>query len=567
MERTSPPKIPPRKVAFLGNTNNDKKLCRSLPAVSLSSLNHQEGSYKRTPPTSHSRPLPSHSYKEISSSKPLHDPSAPPPLPPHVISTPLPTSHVIKKKPVPLPRSVSSKSASSTSTPRKSLSTQQLTQNIPPPLSPRGAVSEGSTSFNTPPPPIPQHRRTTQSPGSQTNATDLFRQAIRQNNLSLISSLLTYLDPNLTFDKAGTTPLHVASSNPPSSSCISLLLSLGGDIHRGDAEGNTPLHLAAKDGLMDIIELLIRNGASILSENREGVLPLHFFAHSSPSREYEDKQTQQTIDLLFPPSTPADSLLTDHRESPLHYACQGGANEVIIKSIIQKGGSIHLNSGKGVTPLSLAKQRTPPEEGRRVAAFLFGEYAQQSIAEEGGEGRGSLDQWEEGSEGGGREGGMRAKERRMARMMKNQTQTAWADLIRAGERQGLLRMREEGEEGEEGGVRPNCPPRPASFVRTSVFYFILFYFILFYFILFYFILFYFILFYFILFYFILFFFILFYFSFFFFSFLFSFFFLIPFFSHFSPLPDRKKYTTLLPPSPPPPNPPLKRGRITRIKQF
>ena len=74
-------------------------------------------------------------------------------------------------------------------------------------------------------------------------------------------------------DMHDTTPLHVAVD------CrwvdvVGVLLDNGADVDKPDAAGATPLHYAAQDGIEPIARLLIKRGASVAAENEDGKTPL-----------------------------------------------------------------------------------------------------------------------------------------------------------------------------------------------------------------------------------------------------------------------------------------------------
>ncbi|MGC9105409.1 MAG: ankyrin repeat domain-containing protein [Thermoprotei archaeon] len=47
------------------------------------------------------------------------------------------------------------------------------------------------------------------------------------------------------------------------------------DVNIRDKDGNTPLHLAAWYGYLDIVKFLVEHGADVNARNAEGNTPLH----------------------------------------------------------------------------------------------------------------------------------------------------------------------------------------------------------------------------------------------------------------------------------------------------
>ncbi len=66
--------------------------------------------------------------------------------------------------------------------------------------------------------------------------------------------------------------LHASACWPP---CLELLLPLGLPLDEPDADGDTPLHLAAQGGSADAVRMLARAGANINARNSSGASALH----------------------------------------------------------------------------------------------------------------------------------------------------------------------------------------------------------------------------------------------------------------------------------------------------
>lgn len=78
-------------------------------------------------------------------------------------------------------------------------------------------------------------------------------------------------DPSLRDARSqlGSTPLHLAATNPDRST-ITVLLAAGADPNARDAEGSTPLHMAAYASKGDNVRQLLEGGADPLLKNNGG---------------------------------------------------------------------------------------------------------------------------------------------------------------------------------------------------------------------------------------------------------------------------------------------------------
>lgn len=119
-------------------------------------------------------------------------------------------------------------------------------------------------------------------------------------------------------------PLHEATFRQPTDSdggLISFLVSKGANIHEGDENGSTPLHLAATANNTLSIEELIRNGANINYTANNGITPLHAAA----------------------------------------YSCKPEATSLLI----EKGANIEAKLENGMTPLYMAENSTAANKDRQ----------------------------------------------------------------------------------------------------------------------------------------------------------------------------------------------------------
>ena len=117
--------------------------------------------------------------------------------------------------------------------------------------------------------------------------------------------------------------------------CILPILALGSNhlVKTEDKDGWTPLHLAAQEGHLDIVELFLSMAGLAVSVNAQasnGRTPLHNAVLKGKTHVAE-----------FLIKQGASVVVTDCKKwSPLHVACQHGYYE-IVKLIVDRGACIN----------------------------------------------------------------------------------------------------------------------------------------------------------------------------------------------------------------------------------
>ena len=81
-------------------------------------------------------------------------------------------------------------------------------------------------------------------------------------------------DPNET-DEDGNSPLHMAFKEGKSDT-VRVLLERGADPNKPNEDGNTPLHKAARYGNKEAAQLLLNRGADPHKTNKSGRTPLEY---------------------------------------------------------------------------------------------------------------------------------------------------------------------------------------------------------------------------------------------------------------------------------------------------
>ena len=106
--------------------------------------------------------------------------------------------------------------------------------------------------------------------------------AVIEDNLSEVERIIQQnpqmvKDPFVLYDTWDLYLLDYAIINNGSYDCVALLISLGADIDRSNYSGPTPLHYAAKNGDVRVIELLLQYQPEIRLDEHGGS-PLHWAA-------------------------------------------------------------------------------------------------------------------------------------------------------------------------------------------------------------------------------------------------------------------------------------------------
>ncbi|XP_030264677.1 ankyrin repeat and SOCS box protein 16 isoform X2 [Sparus aurata] len=159
-------------------------------------------------------------------------------------------------------------------------------------------------------------------------------------------------DPDL-LAADGSAALHLCTS-AQSFQCAELLLDGGAEVNMRTKESRlTPLHVAARRGLEEHVELLLGHGADVLATNREGETPLNA-ACSGAERPSEAGRYLRVIQKLL--AAGADPWTAGRKQhTPLHNACANCSSR-IVKVLLQHGARADVVNCAGYTPMDCLLQ-------------------------------------------------------------------------------------------------------------------------------------------------------------------------------------------------------------------
>lgn len=177
-------------------------------------------------------------------------------------------------------------------------------------------------------------------------------------------------DPDL-MAADGSAPLHLCTS-AQSFHCAELLLEGGAEVNVRTRESRlTPLHVAARRGLEEHVELFLSHEADVLATNREGETPLNA-ACSGAERPSEAGRYLRVIQKLL--DAGADAGTAGRKQhTPLHNACANCCPR-IVDVLLLHGAKADVTNCAGYTPMDCLLQVVedfPDQQPEAIARSLL----------------------------------------------------------------------------------------------------------------------------------------------------------------------------------------------------
>jgi ankyrin repeat protein len=191
---------------------------------------------------------------------------------------------------------------------------------------------------------------------------DLLHQAIRDEHVQIVGTLLAAgADVNAT-DGTGRNALHIASSNPEKSTLtvhhdsrkkkqiVKYLFKCGAEAHCRTWGGDTALHFAVNTGVPGLVDLLLRSGASVNIRNKRGWTPLHSAVTTWVFPDIVEM-------LLRNGACPTAQDKAGY--TPMHLFRDSSENgKLIFDMLLKKGGKPSIPARNGDQPIHCAIRRS-----------------------------------------------------------------------------------------------------------------------------------------------------------------------------------------------------------------
>ncbi|XP_058457010.1 serine/threonine-protein phosphatase 6 regulatory ankyrin repeat subunit A-like [Malaya genurostris] len=175
---------------------------------------------------------------------------------------------------------------------------------------------------------------------------NMFHYAAKGNSSNIFKKFETNKSMQQSEDTEGNQPIHIAARYG-NLEIIELLMkdTTVENLNLMNKDGMTPLHFAALNGYTEVVKILLNNGANIEALNMVGVTALHLAALNGHT---------EVVDSLLTIGANVDAA-NNFGGTPLHFAVQNGHAEAV-RVLLAKGASVVAVLNHSVTPLHIAAQ-------------------------------------------------------------------------------------------------------------------------------------------------------------------------------------------------------------------
>ena len=162
-------------------------------------------------------------------------------------------------------------------------------------------------------------------------------------------------DVNAKDQKSGLSLLHIACMFHHLE-LVELLLDNGANINSTNNNGSTPLHIACKYNFEDcigdklgVVELLLKKNIDFKIKNKDGMTALHMLCRY----HYQDKNVAHVYALIKYGSHVNEK--DNHGTTPLHYVCDSLTDSsVYVELLVNNGANVNAIDNNGMSPLHYA---------------------------------------------------------------------------------------------------------------------------------------------------------------------------------------------------------------------
>lgn len=151
-------------------------------------------------------------------------------------------------------------------------------------------------------------------------------------------------------DAKNETALHIAARNGNVKQ-VKMLLTRGAIINLKNSSGNTPLMIAAIQGKIAVLQELINKDKSLINEkNNKGMTALHHAA---------TKKNHFIVEALIDQGATINEV-DNNNDTPLHLAAKHSSSSDVIKTLIQEGASLTSKNNSRKTAVHIASNKNKP---------------------------------------------------------------------------------------------------------------------------------------------------------------------------------------------------------------